>query len=158
MKKINVLALSCAALLSGCMAPPQDEKMSEPVLPSWNQSADQLVEQDGQSAMVKLESALWFDLMPRIGDEEPPKLKGSLVLSSIDEIPAGVEIESLLFAFDNETWQIDEFELEAISPSIWKVRVNAAVDALDVELMDVAVQLSNEQWLVERGVKVDKVY
>lgn len=158
MKKMSVIALGCAALLSGCMAPPPAEVIPDPLLPTWNQSAEQLVEHDGQSAVVKLESALWIDLMPRIGDEESPKLKGSLVLSSIDEIPAGVEVQSLLFAFNGATWQINDFELEAISPSIWKIRVNANVDAMDVETMDVAVELSNEQWLVERTVKVDKVY
>ncbi len=141
------------------MAPPPSEKVSDQVLPSWNQSSEQRIEHDGQNAMVKLESGLWVDLMPRIGDEqEPPKLKGSLVLSSVVEIPAGVEIENLLLAIDGETWQLNDYEVEAVSPSIWKIRIDAQIDAIKVSSADVAVQLSGERWLVERNVKVDKVY
>lgn len=158
MKNMGWVVLGCAALLSGCMAPPPAEKMSEPTLPSWNQKSEQTIEHDGQSAVVKLESALWVDLMPKIGDAEAPKLKGSLVLSSIDEIPADIEVESLLLSFNGETWQINDFEIEAISPSIWKIRIDASVDAVDVDTLDVAIQLSGDLWLVDRGVKVDKVY
>lgn len=148
MKKVALLSLG-AALLVGCA--------TQPVV--WEQPNQITVEQ----ATVELKSNLWINKMPTIGEVQESNLHGALYLESDKALPAELDVESISIKQGDESWVIDGdlVELRTHNQNQWEVAFVWQF-AIDPEQpVDVALQLTinNQQdWLVEKNVKIDTVY
>lgn len=148
MKKLVSLVLG-SALLLGCAA--QDVV--------WN-SSDQL---DVAEATVVLESNLWLDKMPTVGDDTKDTLHGALYLKSNAVLPAELDVETVTLKQGDQLWQLtpDQFDLRTQDEHHWEVAFSQPFDVGSEEPIDVAVALTYQgmvKWLVQNQVTVDKVY
>ncbi|GAM77045.1 hypothetical protein JCM19241_5941 [Vibrio ishigakensis] len=78
-------ALVCASLLIGCAS-------SEDV--QWQKESSAMVE----NTNINLESRMWLNKMPMIGEEPSIPLHGSIILSADQDIPADLGVVSICFA------------------------------------------------------------
>lgn len=78
-------ALVCASLLIGCAS-------SEDV--QWQKESSAMVE----NTNINLESRMWLNKMPMIGEEPSTPLHGSIILSADQDIPADLGVVSICFA------------------------------------------------------------
>lgn len=75
-------ALVCASLLIGCAS-------SEVV--QWQKESSAMVE----NTNINLESRMWLNKMPMIGEEASIPLHGSIILSADQDIPADLGVVSI---------------------------------------------------------------
>lgn len=148
MKKMAVISLGFA-LLAGCSSPQV----------GWQQD-NQIVINEAQ---VHLESNLWLNKMPTIGEMQEQALHGALVLTSSTTLPADLDVESISLRQGDETWLIDGdfLELRSHSENQWEVSFVWQFSFDPQQPVDVAVMLNNGadiEWLVEKGVVIDTVY
>lgn len=144
-------ALVCASLLIGCAS-------SEDV--QWQKGSSAMVE----NTNISIESRMWLNKMPMIGEEPSTPLHGSIILSADQDIPVDLGVVSLWVRHGDESVQISEqnFEVEAVTENQWKISFKQTEHFdEEVDSLDVAVQMENDQkqvWLTEQDVKVDLVY
>ncbi|GAM67832.1 hypothetical protein JCM19236_4758 [Vibrio sp. JCM 19236] len=144
-------ALVCASLLIGCAS-------SEDV--QWQKESSAMVE----NTNINLESRMWLNKMPMIGEEPSIPLHGSIILSADQDIPADLGVVSIWLRHNDETVEIseDNFEVEALNENQWKISFKQTEHfEEEVDSADIAILMENEQkkvWLAERGVKVDLVF
>ena len=144
-------ALVCASLLIGCAS-------SEDV--QWQKESSAMVE----NTSINLESRMWLNKMPMIGEEPSIPLHGSIILSADQDIPADLGVVSIWLRHNDESVEIseDNFEVEAVSENQWKISFKQTEHfEEEVDSVDIAILMENEQkkvWLAEQGVKVDLVF
>lgn len=151
-KVLGTVVLSCA-LLFGCASSGGD-------VPWKEATATAQVEQTS----VTLESTMWGNKMPTLGEVHSFPLHGTLILSSNDIIPADLGVTSIWIRHTGEEFQIDAdaFDVEAMTEKQWKISFKQ-MEYFDgsFESADVAVELESDTqkiWLVEKSVDVDTVY
>ncbi|GAM54234.1 hypothetical protein JCM19231_226 [Vibrio ishigakensis] len=144
-------ALVCASLLIGCAS-------SEVV--QWQKESSAMVE----NTNINLESRMWLNKMPMIGEEASIPLHGSIILSADQDIPADLGVVSIWLRHNDESVEIseDNFEVEAVNENQWKISFKQTEHfEEEVDSVDIAILMENEQkkvWLAEQGVKVDLVF
>ncbi len=149
MKKLASLVLA-TALLTGCSTIPEV---------NWKQDSQITMNQ----VTIELKSNLWVNLMPTIGEALEPSLHGSLSLESEQQLPANLTAETLIIRQDDNEWVIaeDSLETRTNSESQWEVAFMLQ-NKLNIERpVDLAILLDDageKRWLVEKHVKVNKVY
>lgn len=151
MKKIALASLAMA-LLAGCSSPQID----------WQQDNLAVV----SNITIGLKSTLWMNQMPAISDKETPAapaLHGTLRLDSSAVLPANLTVDALVIQQGSRSWIVDSdsLELRTYSENQWEVVFERQIEANTDEAVDIALQLSDgekAQWLIDRGVMIDKVY
>ncbi|MBR9788380.1 MAG: hypothetical protein GYB40_10640 [Vibrionaceae bacterium] len=149
MKKLASVVLA-TALLTGCSAVPEV---------NWKQDSQITI----NKVNVELKSNLWVNLMPTIGESQEHNLHGSLSLESDTQLPANLTVEALIIKQDEAQWMLDEDSLETRTHSenqwevafTWESRVNPEKW---VELAILLDDAGKKRWLVEKYVKINKVY
>lgn len=116
---------------------------------------------------VTLQSNLWIDLMPRIGETTPltkeQNLHGALNLTSSSELPPEMDVSQVVIKQANNTWELDskDFDLRNHSETHWEVAFKWQVNVNSTMPVDVALQLvngNNKVWVVNKQVVIDTVY
>ena len=147
--KIRVICSLSLALLAGCSSPQI----------AWQQDNQIVV----NNAKIQLESNLWLNKMPTIGDMQEQALHGALYIETNETLPADLEIKSVSLRQGDETWWLDGnlLDLRSHSESQWEVAFVWQFTFDPEQPVDVAVMLNNDdqvKWLVEKGVVIDTVY
>lgn len=156
MKRI-LTALALTAALAGCASSP---------------TIDNQVWSAGNSAMfaqqsVRLESNLWIDMMPKIGETtalvKEQNLYGALNLTTETQLPADMDIALVVLRQGDQFWEFEgsDFELRNHSESQWEIAFNWQLEVNITKPIDVAVLLDDGEsktWLVNKQVNVDTVY
>ncbi|MCG9657866.1 hypothetical protein C9980_16920 [Vibrio mediterranei] len=156
MKKI-LTALALSAALAGCAtSPATDSKV-------WMTGNTAMVEQQ----TVRLESNLWIDMMPKIGETtalvKEQTLHGALNLVTDTQLPADMDVAMVVLKQGDLSWEFegDDFELRNHSENQWEVAFNWQLEVNITKPVDVAVQLvggDKQTWVVNKQVNVDTVY
>lgn len=155
MKKI-VSAVALSIALIGCASSPTGNAI-------WASSDTVMVEKEA----VRLESTLWIDMMPKVGETsallKEQNLYGALYLRTDKQLPAGMDVSKVVLKQDDIVWEFegDDFELRTQSESQWEVAFNWQLEVNITKPIDVAVQLTDsgrEIWVVNGEVPVDTVY
>ncbi|WP_394153024.1 hypothetical protein [Vibrio maritimus] len=156
MKKV-VTALALSIALAGCASSPATDSAM------WASSNTAMVEQQ----TVSLNSNLWIDMMPKIGETsalvKEQNLYGALNLSTDNQLPADMDVSKVVLKQGDMTWEFEgsDFELRNHSESQWEVAFNWQLEVNITKPVDVAVQLidgENKTWLVSKQVNIDTVY
>ncbi|MGR5095879.1 hypothetical protein ACPV5O_24020 [Vibrio maritimus] len=156
MKKV-VTALALSIALAGCASSPTTDSAM------WASSNTAMVEQQ----TVSLNSNLWIDMMPKIGETsalvKEQNLYGALNLSTDNQLPADMDVAMVVLKQGDMTWEFEgsDFELRNHSESQWEVAFNWQLEVNITKPIDVAVQLidgENKTWLVSKQVNIDTVY
>ncbi|HCH5333295.1 TPA: hypothetical protein N2934_003510 [Vibrio parahaemolyticus] len=154
MKKLAPVALLIASLV-GCSSVPRV---------NWQQGSQITMNQ----VNVELKSNLWVNLMPAI-EEEPVQdvqelsIQGALYLEGDKQLPANLTAEALIVKQGTTEWMIDGGDLETRthSENQWEVTFTWQVEADTDKSVDLALLLDDagkQRWLVEKHVKINKVY
>lgn len=149
MKRFASVALAMA-LLAGCSSTPQV---------GWQEDRQVTV----NKVNVELKSNLWVNLMPTIGEVQEQNVHGALYLRADKELPANLTVDSLIIKQGDSEWEIDGdlLELRTHSESQWEVVFVWQIEANMEKTVDLALLLDdagNKAWLVEKGIRIDKVY
>lgn len=139
-----------AALLTGCTSTPEVD---------WTQGS----QSTNNHASIELKSNLWVDLMPSIGEVKQSSLHGAIAIQSEEQLPANLTVEALVIKQGDTEWYIGEDVLETRthSENQWEVIFNWAEPLNTERWVDLAILIDDEEgkrWLVERSVKINKVY
>lgn len=146
MRRMLVSTLICIAIL-GCQSMP-NSPFSRSVEYHWS---------------VTLNSVLWFNMMPALGDTPELRLHGALTLINIDGFSAAMEIIEVELHQNGEKYRIgaEQYELRAHSQNQWEVVFNLPIPLDDRRPVDVLVKVSEQGktfWVVEEDVGIDVVY
>ena len=138
------------ALLTGCSAVPEV---------NWKQDSQITMNQ----VTIELNSRLWINLMPTIGDTQEFNLHGSLVLESDQELPANLTVEALIIKQGEKEWVVGEelLETRTNSENQWEVAFTWQNELNTDKWVDLAILIDDageKRWLVEKYVKINKVY
>lgn len=149
MKRIAPLAL-VMALMAGCSSVPNV---------NWQQNSQITINE----VNVELKSNLWVNLMPNIGDVEEQSIQGALYLEGDQLLPANLTAEALIIKQGQKEWLVDSASLDTRthSESRWEVAFSSHIDVNTEKSVDIAVLLDDagkQRWLVEKYVKINKVY
>jgi hypothetical protein len=149
MKKLASVVIA-TALLTGCSAVPEV---------NWKQDSQIMMNQ----VNIELKSSLWVNLMPTIGDTRELSLHGSLSLESEQELPANLTVEALIIKQGDKEWVVGEelLETRTTSENQWEVAFTWQNELNTEKWVDLAILLDDEgekRWLVEKYVKIKKVY
>ncbi|MCR9884293.1 hypothetical protein NB554_10650 [Vibrio alginolyticus] len=149
MKRIAPLALTMA-LMAGCSSVPNV---------NWQQNSQITINE----VNVELKSNLWVNLMPNIGDVEEQSIQGALYLEGDQLLPANLTAEALIIKQGQKEWLVDSVSLDTRthSESRWEVAFSSHIDVNTEKSVDIAVLLDDagkQRWLVEKYVKINKVY
>ncbi|CAE6884825.1 lipoprotein [Vibrio alginolyticus] len=149
MKKFTSVLIA-TALLTGCSAVPEV---------NWKQDSQITMNQ----VNIELKSNLWVNLMPTIGEAQEPSLHGSLSLESAQQLPANLTAEALIIRQGDKEWMIGEDSLETRtnSENQWEVAFTLQSELSNEKLVDLAILLDDageKRWLVEKHVKINRVY
>ena len=151
MKKSSLTALILVmTLLGGCSATPQLD---------WQKNSQVTM----NKVSIELKSNLWVNQMPTIGEVQSQDVHGALYLRADKELPANLTVDALVIKQGGSEWKIDSdlLELRTHSENQWEVSFVWQVDANMERMVDLALQLDDagkKVWLVEKGIKIDKVY
>ncbi len=116
---------------------------------------------------VRLESNLWIDMMPKIGETtalvKEQTLHGALNLVTDTQLPADMDVAMVVLKQGDVSWEFegDDFELRNHSENQWEVAFNWQLEVNITKPVDVAVQLvggDKQTWVVNKQVNVDTVY
>ncbi|MFB9217661.1 hypothetical protein [Vibrio sinaloensis] len=148
MKKLALLSLG-AVLLSGCASEPQ----------VWKQTQQVSIAQTS----IELNSKLWRNKMPTIGEVQESTLHGALYLESDQTLPAQLDVEFIVLKQGQESWQIDSdlLDLRTHNQNQWEVAFVWRIDVDIEQTVDIAIEINVDdqvEWLVEQDVKIDTVY
>lgn len=148
MNKVAVWVLS-GVLLGGCT--------SQSI--TW-QEANQV---EFAQSTVELQSHLWLNMMPTIGEVQDSTLHGALYLESDTILPAELNVERVSIRQGDQSWDIagDLLELRTHNRNKWEVAFIWQLQLDPEQTVDVALELNIDQqveWLVEKNVKIQKVY
>ncbi len=149
MKKLASVVLAIA-LLAGCSGVPEV---------NWKQDSQITMNEVG----IELKSNLWVNLMPAIGEALEPSLHGSLSLESELQLPADLTAEALIIKQGDKEWVIGKDSLEILtnSENQWEVTFMLPNELNIEKSVDLAILLDDageKYWLVEKYLKVNKVY
>ncbi|MDV6252498.1 hypothetical protein [Vibrio sp. EA2] len=149
MKKLASVAIA-TALLTGCSAVPEV---------NWKQDSQITI----NKVNIELKSNLWVNLMPTIGESQEASLHGSLSLESDTQLPANLTVEALIIKQGDEQWMLDEDSLETRthSENQWEVAFTWENQVNTEKWVELAILLDDagkKRWLVEKYVKINKVY
>nr|WP_319555639.1 hypothetical protein [uncultured Vibrio sp.] len=149
MKKLASVAIA-TVLLTGCNAVPEV---------NWKQDSQITI----NKVNVELKSNLWVNLMPTIGESQESNLHGSLSLESDTQLPANLTVEALIIKQGDEQWMLKEDSLETRthSENQWEVAFTWQNQLNTEQWVELAILLDDagkKRWLVEKYVKINKVY
>lgn len=149
MKKFASVALAIA-LLGGCSTAPQV---------AWHEDSQTTI----NKVNVELKSNLWVNLMPTIGEAQEQNVHGALYLQANSELPANLTVDTLIIKQGDSEWEIDGdlLELRTHTENQWEVAFAWQIEVDMEKRVDLALLLDdagNKGWLVEKGIKIDKVY
>ncbi len=149
MKKF-VSVVIATALLTGCSTVPEV---------NWTQDSQIIV----NKVNAELKSNLWVNLMPTIGESQELHLHGSLTIESKQQLPANLTIEALIIKQGDKEWMISEdlLETRTHSENQWEVDFSWKNELNIEKTVNLAVLLDDggkKGWLVEKYVKINKVY
>jgi hypothetical protein len=157
MKKLMTVFTMTAAIM-GCSAMTANSETER-----W--SNDKVIMLSQQQ--VNLESNLWIDKMPKVGETKAlvseQVVFGSLNLSSPGEIPADLDVSKVLIKQADQVWLLEDsdFELRNHSEQQWEVAFAWQIDVNTTQPVDIAVELldgSQQVWLSQSNVDIDTVY
>ncbi len=149
MKKLASVVIA-TVLLIGCSSVPEV---------NWTQDS-----QISKSQInAELKSNLWVNLMPTIGETAALYLHGSLSIESKQQLPANLTVEALIIKQGNKEWMISEelLETRTHSENQWEVDFNWQNEINVDKTVNLAILLDDagkKRWLVEKYVKINKVY
>jgi len=148
MKNIAPLALFMVWMV-GCSLEPSV---------NWQQNSQITINQ----VNIELKSNLWVSLMPSDGVQEQ-SIHGALYLKGDHLLPANLIAEALIIKQGEKEWWVDEESLETRThnESQWEVIFTPQGDVDTEKSVDIAVLLDDagkQRWLVEKYVKINKVY
>lgn len=149
MKKFTSVLIA-TALLTGCSTVPEV---------NWKQDSQITMNQ----VNIELKSNLWVNLMPTIGEAQEPSLHGSLSLESAQQLPANLTAEALIIRQGDNEWVIgdDSLETRTNSENQWEVAFTLQSELSNEKLVDLAILLDDageKRWLVEKHIKINRVY
>ncbi|MGR5132756.1 hypothetical protein [Vibrio alfacsensis] len=149
MKRLLSATLAMA-LLAGCGSAPQIV---------WQENSQVTMNQ----VSIELKSNLWVNLMPTIGEVQEQNVHGALYLQANKELPANLTVDALIIKQGDSEWQIDGdlLELRTHSENQWEVVFVWQIEANMENPVDIALLLDDageQAWLVEKGIRIDKVY
>lgn len=149
MKKFTSVLIA-TALLTGCSTVPEV---------NWKQDSQITMNQ----VNIELKSNLWVNLMPTIGEAQEPSLHGSLSLESAQQLPANLTAEALIIRQGDNEWVIgdDSLETRTNSENQWEVTFTLQSELSNEKLVDLAILLDDageKRWLVEKHIKINRVY
>ncbi|MUK75614.1 hypothetical protein GNP84_01695 [Aliivibrio fischeri] len=148
MKKV-LFAATLITALSGCQMTTQSEA-------DWKQ--DNKIEM--MNAKIELNSAVWVDQMPTIGeDSDESKVNFALGLSSKQVIAPELNIERVELRQGDDSWEVteEEYEVRVQDNHNWEI-AGQTFHTLDAnKKVDIAIKASGE-WVIETNVSVDTVY
>ncbi|MUK60469.1 membrane lipoprotein lipid attachment site-containing protein [Aliivibrio fischeri] len=148
MKKV-LFAATLITALSGCQMTTQSEA-------DWKQ--DNKIEM--MNAKIELNSAIWVDQMPTIGeDSDESKVNFALGLSSKQVIAPELNIERVELRQGDDSWEVteEEYEVRVQDNHNWEI-AGQTFHTLDAnKKVDIAIKASGE-WVIETNVSVDTVY
>ncbi|WP_070962381.1 hypothetical protein [Vibrio sonorensis] len=148
MKKVAAVVLGLG-LLAGCSSQQGEWVDNRPV--------------EFAGTSLSLESNLWFNKMPTIGEVQDKTLHGAVYLEAEETLPADLEIESVTLRQGDEVVLIegDLLELRTHSEHKWEVAFVWQLELEESQPVDVALTLNDgqsSQIIVEQDVKIDSVY
>ncbi|CAM2947017.1 hypothetical protein [Vibrio mytili] len=149
MKRLAPVVFS-VAVLAGCGSTPEV---------NWLQNSQVIINR----VNVELNSYLWVNLMPTVGEEQQQSIHGSLALQSDQQLPANLTVESLILKQGHSEWTLNATDLDTRthSENEWEVVFTSDIEINTERYVDLAVLLDDagkKRWLVEKSVKVNKVY
>ncbi|MCP3698496.1 MAG: hypothetical protein GY920_08075 [Aliivibrio sp.] len=148
MKKVLLASVMVVALL-GC-------QMTTEQKADWKQ--DNKIEM--MNAQIQLDSAVWIDQMPTIGEEtDESKVNFALTLTSEQVIAPELMIDKVILRQENNSWSLsdDEFEVRVHDNHTWEVTGQSFYEIDVTQVIDIAIEVNNE-WIVETDVQIDTVY
>ncbi|MGR6862354.1 hypothetical protein ACU5EH_19635 [Aliivibrio salmonicida] len=135
--------------LSGCQMTSQSQA-------DWSQ--DNQIEM--MNAKIQLNSAVWVDQMPTIGDEkDESKVNFALTLTSKQVIAPELIINTVVLRQGEQSWEVaeDEFEVRVHDNHTWEVAGQSFYNIDPSQPVDIAIETNNE-WIIEIDVQIDTVY
>ena len=148
MKKV-LLASVMVVALSGCQMTTEQQA-------DWKQ--DNKIEM--MNAKIELNSAIWIDQMPTIGEKtDESKVNFALTLTSEQVIAPELMIDKVILRQGDNSWSLsdDEFEVRVHDNHTWEVTGQSFYNIDATQVIDIAIEANNE-WIVETDVQVDTVY
>ncbi|WP_254052657.1 membrane lipoprotein lipid attachment site-containing protein [Aliivibrio sp. EL58] len=148
MRKVLLASVMMVAL-SGCQMTSQPQA-------DWKQ--DNKIEV--MDAKIQLNSAVWVDQMPTIGEErDESKVNFALTLTSEQVIAPELVIDKVLLRQGDNSWPLsdEEFEVRVHDNHTWEIAGQSFYDIDAAQPVDIAIEANNE-WIVETDVQIDTVY
>ena len=148
MKKA-LFASAMMIALSGCQMTSQSQA-------DWSQ--DSQIEM--MNAQIQLNSAVWINRMPTIGDEkDESKVNFALTLTSKQVIAPELMISAVVLRQGDQSWSVadDEFEVRVHDNHTWEIAGQSFYEIDANQSVDIAIETNNE-WIIERGIQIDTVY
>ncbi|MGR6841417.1 hypothetical protein ACU5DF_21410 [Aliivibrio wodanis] len=111
-------------------------------------------------AQIQLNSAVWVDQMPTIGEErDESKVNFALTLTSEQVIAPELVINTVVVRQGTQSWEMaeSEFEVRVHDNHTWEIAGQSFYD-IDVNKgIDIAIE-TNDEWIIETEIKIDTVY
>lgn len=148
MRKILLASVMMVAL-SGCQMTSQSQA-------DWKQ--DNKIEV--MNAQIQLNSAVWVDQMPTIGEErDESNVNFALTLTSKQVIAPELVIDKVIIRQGDNSWPLteEEFEVRVHDNHTWEIAGQSFYDIDAAQPVDIAIEANNE-WIVETEVQIDTVY
>ncbi|PFG45223.1 hypothetical protein ATG66_3501 [Vibrio sp. ES.051] len=150
MKIIAPMVWVMAFLIAGCSSIPNV---------NWQQNSQITINQ----VNIELKSNLWVNLMPAVGEAQEQSIQGALYLEGNQQLPANLTAEALVIKQGDVKWLVsgESLETRTHSENQWEVAFTSEIDADADKFVDIAVLLDDagkQRWLVEKYVKINKVY
>lgn len=148
MRKILLASVMMVAL-SGC------QMTSQPQI-DWKQ--DNKIEV--MNAQIQLNSAVWVDQMPTIGEvRDESNVHFALTLTSEQVIVPELVIDKVIIRQGDSSWPLteDEFEVRVHDNHTWEIAGQSFYDIDATQPVDIAIEANNE-WIIETDVQIDTVY
>ncbi|MCJ2375893.1 hypothetical protein LNL84_03505 [Vibrio sp. ZSDZ34] len=157
MKKL-ITVLTMTAAMIGCGAMTETSETER-----WSNNKVVMLSKQ----QVNLESNLWIDKMPKVGETKAlvseQVVFGSLNLSSPGQIPADLDVSKVVIKQGEQVWLLEDsdFELRNHSEQQWEVAFAWQIDVNTIQPVDIAVELEDgtqQVWLSQSNVEIDTVY
>ena len=148
MRKILLASVMMVAL-SGC------QMTSQPQVDWKKDNKIEVVD-----AQIQLNSAVWVDQMPTIGEErDESKVNFALTLTSEQVIAPELVIDKVLLRQGDNSWPLsdEEFEVRVHDNHTWEIAGQSFYNIDAEQPVDIAIEANNE-WIVETDVQIDTVY
>lgn len=148
MKNMMSIALG-SILLMGCTSS----------VPMWEQENQISV----SGVTMTLNSHLWVDNMPIIGEEQKRVLHGALYIESPQLLPAELDVKSVIIRQGEDVWIVDNelLELRNHNENRWEIAFAWQLSVDEAQPLDIAVSFDGsvaEQWLIEKNITIEQVH